>query len=758
MHKRVVLALFLVICMAFSSLPAVNIKAADGNETLVYNKDGVEVYYGLDSVWSGAFNGHIRINNNSENDIEDWRLFFTSPNVEITNIWNGKIESTNNGNYLINNSGWNQDIKINSEVKFGFTAKGISSEIPSNVSLISVQNEVKDGFETSFEVNSDWNDGFSGAFYISNTGSKEIEDWTVEFDFDREIDTIWNGVIISHEGNHYIIKNAGYNQRIQPGQKMAIGMNGHSGSMSTANISNIKLYSYGYTGNVSNETGLVKIDTTKLNYDAENGVYFIPKDIYSINGTLENSSDVESLTYSTNNTFGLDLASGNIEVSSEWVINKMPLIIGYNELTVTATYKDKSKASDTVIIACIYDDRADGLDEAKKDTDKDGLEDYIEKMYGTDPLKYDSDEDGLSDYTELAILGTDPLDSDTDDNGILDGDEDYDKDGLSNREEEKLGTLLYGTDSDYDDLSDYDEVYVHHTDPLLKDTDNDGASDGFEVANGYDPLKKEEEFTVEKQVEVGGTKYELRLTATGENIETLKVKPVSNSVSKYGMIAGYLDPAVDFEIKGDYKKAELKVYFDASYLEIEGFVPALYYVDEENHEMVEIPGNWDGVSDFFYVEVPHFSTYIVLNKTAFDEIWENAIKAKVVDANGNTNIDLVFVTDLSGSMRGSKITTMKNSINAFIDVLDSDDRAALVSFTSTAKTIIGITDDKDILKNKVNSMSVGGLTAIYTGIERAVNMLESNSHNGYKMIIVFTDGYDEPFQETSLQSHKHFVR
>lgn len=90
----------------------------------------------------------------------------------------------------------------------------------------------------------------------------------------------------------------------------------------------------------------------------------------------------------------------------------------------------------------------------------------------------DSDGDGLTD-TEEEGLGTDPNDPDTDDDGIQDGDE----------------INLYGTDptdadSDNDDLTDGDEVFVYGTDPLDKDTDNDKIDDGEEIALGTDPLKK----------------------------------------------------------------------------------------------------------------------------------------------------------------------------------------------------------------------------------------------------------------------------
>ena len=44
------------------------------------------------------------------------------------------------------------------------------------------------------------------------------------------------------------------------------------------------------------------------------------------------------------------------------------------------------------------------------------------------------------------------------------------------------------TDSDHDGLTDYQEIYIYHTDPHNPDTDGDGYSDGTEVKNGYNPL------------------------------------------------------------------------------------------------------------------------------------------------------------------------------------------------------------------------------------------------------------------------------
>jgi hypothetical protein len=61
----------------------------------------------------------------------------------------------------------------------------------------------------------------------------------------------------------------------------------------------------------------------------------------------------------------------------------------------------------------------------------------------------------------------------------------------------KLKTM----DSDGDGLSDYDELYVYHTDPHNPDTDGDGYSDGHEVANSYDPNKKGDD-KLQKEIDV----------------------------------------------------------------------------------------------------------------------------------------------------------------------------------------------------------------------------------------------------------------
>ena len=178
------------------------------------------------------------------------------------------------------------------------------------------------------------------------------------------------------------------------------------------------------------------------------------------------------------------------------------------------------------------------------DTDNDGIYDDTELFYcNTNPLNPDSDNDGLSDLVEFFMLATNPNSNDTDNDGMLDFYEidnllnpfeddtliDKDNDGLTNIEEFNLNTSANNPDSDNDGMfdgweidnnlnpfvddsqldndgdlvpaidefrfggrpdtshsdndtiGDYDEIYVHHTNPSNPDTDNDNLNDYDEI-------------------------------------------------------------------------------------------------------------------------------------------------------------------------------------------------------------------------------------------------------------------------------------
>jgi outer membrane protein OmpA-like peptidoglycan-associated protein len=87
------------------------------------------------------------------------------------------------------------------------------------------------------------------------------------------------------------------------------------------------------------------------------------------------------------------------------------------------------------------------------DYDKDGLTNTQEESIGTDPRNPDTDGDGLIDGEEVNVYYSDPLKQDT----------------------------------DGDNLSDFDEVMEYKTSPIKPDTDSDGLNDGEEIARKTNP-------------------------------------------------------------------------------------------------------------------------------------------------------------------------------------------------------------------------------------------------------------------------------
>jgi len=127
------------------------------------------------------------------------------------------------------------------------------------------------------------------------------------------------------------------------------------------------------------------------------------------------------------------------------------------------------------------------------DTDGDGLSDAEEELVGSSPALVDTDGDGFSDLLEVrqSNAGFDPLFSGDADCRMANDRLDDDGDGLLNCEERYFGTNSRLIDSDADGFSDDIEVHMG-TNPAAADTlydsDFDGARNGIELAAHTDPL------------------------------------------------------------------------------------------------------------------------------------------------------------------------------------------------------------------------------------------------------------------------------
>ena len=94
----------------------------------------------------------------------------------------------------------------------------------------------------AFQLTQDWGSGFGGQITITNTQSSSVNNWSLAFDFDKSITTIWDGVVASHVGNHYVVNNAGWNANIAgSGGTAEFGFNGATGNVGTDKPTNFVL-------------------------------------------------------------------------------------------------------------------------------------------------------------------------------------------------------------------------------------------------------------------------------------------------------------------------------------------------------------------------------------------------------------------------------------------------------------------------------------------------------------------------------------
>lgn len=392
------------------------------------------------------------------------------------------------------------------------------------------------------------------------------------------------------------------------------------------------------------------------------------------------------------------------------------------------------------------------------DADQDGVPDYLEAVFGSDPSLTDTDGDGLSDYQELYLLQTDPTLPDTDGNGVLDGDEDSDGDGLSNFQELELGTDPQSRDSDGDGWSDADEVEHYHTDPLKVDTDDDGLADALEPQYHMDPLNPDTlgdgildgQRSFNTTVECTDSADEDPVTVTadvtisGDRIESLAIEKVPDTDTFLSSeVPGYIGNAFEFQADGEIDSATLHFTFDAALLDDPAFEPAVYYWNENAQLLEELPDQ-TVEGNTVTVSVEHFSRYILLNKTEYATVWTYELQWDDGTLPTYQYVDIAFVIDSSGSMPVNDASNVRISVTKkFIDLLNENDRAAIIDFDSSAKVYADFTSDKETLKAAANRIDSSGGTSLSAGISAALRLFSSETGNrpdALKYIIMLTDG------------------
>jgi hypothetical protein len=203
-------------------------------------------------------------------------------------------------------------------------------------------------------------------------------------------------------------------------------------------------------------------------------------------GTIELTFNTPSMTVQKLNEDGaslyLQLKDGPIiQVMNQTTMDFKPRL--RQPFTVSGyVVMNKVVVSKKSIILAVDNNKEDSI----TDEDRDGLTNKYEQEIGTNPMLFDTDGDRLSDYFEVAMDVSNqinPLLSDTNGDGVTDAIEDLDGDGLTNLEEQSYSIRPDSPDTDGDQLTDRFEL-IHWSagllDPRFSDTNHDGIKDNLE--------------------------------------------------------------------------------------------------------------------------------------------------------------------------------------------------------------------------------------------------------------------------------------
>ncbi len=148
------------------------------------------------------------------------------------------------------------------------------------------------------------------------------------------------------------------------------------------------------------------------------------------------------------------------------------IIVTYRDFNTDYRY-DLSKKGHCGIRA---DNGFYGGNEYEEISPQDGESTYVYRLgYKTSGRSADSDYDDLTDYEEIHVYGTNPT--------IYD---DTDGDTLSDGEEiKKYGTNRFLADTDGDGVEDWDEIWSSEFDPLVDESANDADGDGLSDLDEY---------------------------------------------------------------------------------------------------------------------------------------------------------------------------------------------------------------------------------------------------------------------------------
>ena len=711
-------------------------------DAIVLAKKDYNTEFRVTQKWENQFQAEIVITNDSEKTIEDWNFTCTFPH-EITQIWNAFVYDHRGDQYQFKNAQWNADIKPGERVSFSFIAEWDNKNItePKEFELSSDQVKLgEENYNAEFTLSSDWESGYTGSIKITNNTERVISDWVLSFDFDYNINSVWNGVLLEHTDNHYVIKNSGYNGRLKKGESVEIGVQGAPGKVESGPY-NYELLSY-QDLKLELEAPVLILDGTQeypvLSWNQIDGAstYTVKrknseKDSYTVLAT-----DLPEHTYTDMSTGAKGEYYYVVTADNKFTSSPDSNEVCYRNIAKTPTLYGQVKNES---IELLWTEALGARSYTVYRSTKQGGPYYVlaDKLLKTEFEDVDLNPDeiyyyvvtaenerGSSEYSNEIRLGVNE-----EKEYSFDGNGDDDGDGLLNSDELLEGTDLFSKDTDNDGLEDADEI-KRGTNPLEPDTDGDGIYDGAEILLGLNPLK--EDPMGKYQTDLTSDSGRANVSVNGDSNFVIAPFAVNDTDNVFvNSLDGIVGNAVEFTTGGfTFENADLTFYFTDEELEKLGIAEddlGIFKINYDTKQLENVQGSSiDKDKNMVTVLVGEAGTYLLGNSKMEIDL---------------SNVDMVFAIDQSGSMSSNDPQYYRLlATRKFLERIDLDAyRAGILAFESSATVKCQLTNDEKELTSALDKMRYhGGGTDLARAITGSVDMFNDNSRR--KVVILLTDG------------------
>jgi len=550
--------------------------------------------------------------------------------------------------------------------------------VPTDFELCSKRVTVTDGYEVGYTIAQSWETGVQGEITITNTSESAIEAWTLSFDTNLTMGSVWNGRILesseSDTGNVYTAASQAWTNPIGAGESTTIGFTAQKSADEDAAIENFVLTAVVIGEEQSDDDGDDDDSGTEDEPSISIKAYMDEESdkIVIICETAPDGGSVEIFVSEDGENYSAAAVSKGDEDASRYLYE-------YDESFIILYFKGEYTVGEkTTESEAVYVVNWSG----ELDSDYDGIEDVYEiYVYGTDPYNADTDGDALPDGYEIYYTGTDPLENDSDGDGISDGDEDSDGDGLTNAEEYALETDPIKADSDRDGLNDGEEVTIYSTDPLNEDTDGDGITDGDEVTLGLDPNSAatdgtpDAERTFEQKIEADSTVFYLVNTESkpfSVSVEIEAAGVAENNITAQYSSRSYvinndaiLGTAPEFSYTEGLTVSSMKINFDlkesaVTETEANGEYAAVsdefagirrynvFRYESTNNSLLPVETYFDEENNRIYAYTDEMGTYCLIDMTILLSSWgynpSEESEASAISEDEGEEIDIIFLT------------------------------------------------------------------------------------------------------------------